>query len=89
MSIEEWSNGEHSELVRLFVQHIGKLPVEQQIEEIQRLIGIAVSHMPDHELFDSKTILQAGFPADIPYVMEIINIVEGQIALRDMGYKPA
>ena len=69
---------------RIFAS-IAALPLHEQAEAIHSLISSALKQMPLETIHEVRAEIQEQFPEGIPIVQSTLDLIEGQLALREIG----
>lgn len=64
---------------------IAALPLEQQAEAIHALIGSALKQMPLETIFELRAEISSQFDAGIGIVRSTLDLIDGQLALREIA----
>lgn len=65
--------------------YIASLPIGEQENEILRIISMGGKALPDQAILEVEREILAQFPEDIPIVEQALNMLRGQLALRELG----
>lgn len=63
---------------------IAALPLAEQAEAIHALIGSAIKQMPIENIREIRAEILSQFSIDIPIVSSTIELIDGQLALREI-----
>ena len=74
----------NDEIAARILAHISALPLHEQEEAIQALIGGVIKQMPVTSILEIRAEIAAQFPEDIPIVQSTLNLIDGQLALREI-----
>lgn len=64
---------------------IAALPLHEQADAIHAMIGSALKQMPLETIHEIRGEISRQFPEEIPIVRSTLNIIEGQLALREIA----
>ena len=64
---------------------IASLPAEEQAEAIHALIACALKQMPVDAIHEIHAEICSQFPPEIPIVQSTLDLIEGQLALREIA----
>jgi hypothetical protein len=64
---------------------IAALPLHEQADAIHALIGGALKEMPTASIWEIRAEIESQFPDDIPIVQSTIDLIDGQLALREIA----
>lgn len=64
---------------------IASLPLHEQAEAIIALISTALKQMPVESIYDIRAEIQDQFPEGIPIVQAALDLINGQLALREIA----
>jgi len=64
---------------------IAGLPLHEQADAIHALIGGALKQMPIETIHEIRAEIEAQFPDEIPIVESTLNLIDGQLALREIA----
>lgn len=64
---------------------IAALPVHEQADAIHALIGSALKQMPREAICEIRAEIVDQFPEEIPVVQATLDLIDGQLALREIG----
>jgi hypothetical protein len=68
---------------------IAALPADEQADAIQTLIGCALKQMPVMSILEIREEISSQFPEDIPIVQSTLDLIDGQLALREIAGRSA
>lgn len=68
---------------------IAALPLHEQADAIHALIGSALKQMPVASILEIREEITSQFPDDIPIVEATIDLIDGQLALREIAGRDA
>lgn len=75
----------HDEQVARIMARIAALPPHKQAEAIHALIGGALKQISLAEIYEIRAEIASQFPEDIPIVQSTLDLIDGQIALRQIA----
>lgn len=64
---------------------IAALPAHEQAAAIHSLIGSALKQMPLESILEMRSEITAQFEEDIPIVRSTLDLIDGQLALREIA----
>jgi hypothetical protein len=64
---------------------IAALPLHEQADAIHALIGSALKQMPIETIYEIRAEIMGQFSEDIPIVQSTLDLIEGQLALREIA----
>ena len=64
---------------------IAQLPKDEQAEAIHALIGSLLKNMPLESILEMREEITAQFQDDIPIIASTLDLIDGQLALREIG----
>jgi hypothetical protein len=64
---------------------IAALPVHEQADAIHALIGGALKQMPRDVIHEIRAEIVDQFPDEIPVVRATLDLIDGQLALREIA----
>jgi hypothetical protein len=64
---------------------IAALPLHEQADAIHALISGALKQMPLESIFEIRAEIEAQFPEEIPIVRSTLDLINGQLALREIA----
>ena len=64
---------------------IAALPLHEQADAIHALIGGALKQMPCEVIYEIREEIVAQFPDEIPVVRSTLDLIDGQLALREIA----
>jgi hypothetical protein len=70
--------------VRIFAS-IAALPLHEQEDAIHVLISVALKRMPLEAIHSIRAEITEEFPDVIPIVQSTLNLIDGQLALREIA----
>lgn len=76
---------EHDDIASRILASIAALPLHEQEEAIHALIGGALKQMPLTSIFEIRAEIASQFPEDIPIVQSTLDLIDGQLALREIA----
>ena len=76
---------EHDDIAARILASIAALPLHEQADAIHALIGSALKQMPLASILDIREEITSQFPDDIPIVQATIDLIDGQLALREIA----
>jgi hypothetical protein len=75
----------NDDIASRIIASIAALPLHEQTEAIHSLISAALKEMPLETIHEIRAEIQEQFPAGIPIVRSTLDLIEGQLALREIG----
>jgi hypothetical protein len=76
---------EHDDITARILASIAALPLHEQADAIHALIGSALKQMPLANILEIREEIMSQFPDDIPIVQSTIDLIDGQLALREIS----
>lgn len=64
---------------------IAALPLHEQADAIHALISGSLKHMPLENILQMRDEISSQFPEDVPIVSATLNLIDGQLALREIA----
>src|SRR5690349_146466 len=64
---------------------ISALPVEERAEAIHALLSDMLKHMPRESILEMRQEVLDQFDPEIPIIGSTIDLIDGQLALRDIS----
>jgi hypothetical protein len=64
---------------------IAALPLHEQTEAIHALVGVALKQMPLEAIYSVRAEITDQFPEAIPLVRTTLDLIDGQLALREIA----
>jgi hypothetical protein len=64
---------------------IAALPLHEQTEAIHSLISSALKQMPIESIYEIRAEIMDQFPEGIPIVRSTLDLINGQLALREIA----
>ena len=64
---------------------IAALPLHEQADAIHALIGSALKQMPLEAVYEIRMEILSQFSDDIPIVQSTLDLIDGQLALREIA----
>lgn len=64
---------------------IAALPLHEQTDAIHALIGSALKQMPLETILEMRAEITAQFDEDISIVRSTLDLIDGQLALREIA----
>jgi hypothetical protein len=77
--------GSNDDLAARILASIAALPLHEQADAIHALIGNALKQMPRDAIYDIRAEIVEQFPEDIPIVRSTLELIDGQLALREIA----
>jgi hypothetical protein len=77
--------GPNDEIAQRILASIAGLPLEEQTDAIHALISGALKQMPVATILDIRAEIAGQFVDDIPIVRSTLDLIDGQLALREIG----
>ena len=75
----------NDDIASRLIASIAALPLHEQTEAIHSLISSALKQMPLETIHEIRAEIQAQFPPYIPIVRSTLDLIDGQLALREIG----
>ena len=75
----------NDDIASRIIASIAALPLHEQAEAIHSLISSALKQMPLEMIYEVRAEIQTQFPPGIPIVCSTLDLIEGQLALREIG----
>lgn len=75
----------NDDIASRIIASIAALPAEEQAEAIHSLISSALKQMPLEAIYEIRAEIREQFPLDIAIVQSTLDLIEGQLALREIG----
>lgn len=87
MTVEGSAMGsnDNDDIAARIIASIAALPLHEQAEAILALISRALKDMPAEAVRDIKAEIEAHFPGEIPIVRSTLELIDGQLALREIA----
>ena len=64
---------------------IAALPLREQAYAIHALVSEALKQMPLEAIYEIRAEIQGQFESDIPIVRSTMDLIDGQLALREIA----
>jgi hypothetical protein len=75
----------HDDIASRLLASIAALPLHEQADAIHALISGALKQMPVESIFEIRAEIEAQFPEEIPIVSSTLDLINGQLALREIA----
>lgn len=76
---------QHDDITSRILATIAALPLHEQADAIHALIGSALKQMPLTNILEIREEITSQFPDDIPIVQSTLDLIDGQLALREIS----
>ena len=77
--------GSNDDIASRILASIAALPLHEQADAIHALIGSALKQMPIETIYEIRAEIVDQFPEEIPIVSSTLNLIDGQLALREIA----
>lgn len=77
--------GSNDDIASRILASIAALPLHRQTDAIHALIGSALKQMPLETIHEIRAEIVGQFPQEIPIVDSTLNLIDGQLALREIA----
>jgi hypothetical protein len=77
--------GRNDDIASRILASIAALPLHEQADAIHALVGGALKQMPIESIYEVRAEIEAQFPEEIPIVQSTLNLIDGQLALREIA----
>ena len=77
--------GSNDDISSRILASIAALPLHEQADAIHALIGSALKQLPIETIYEIRTEIVDQFPEEIPIVLSTLNLIDGQLALREIA----
>ncbi len=77
--------GSNDDISSRILASIAALPLHEQADAIHALIGSALKEMPIETICEIRCEIVSQFAEDIPIVRSTLNLIDGQLALREIA----
>lgn len=77
--------GTNDDISSRILASIAALPLHEQAVAIHALIGSALKQMPIETIHEIRCEILSQFTEDIPIVRSTVELIDGQLALREIG----
>lgn len=78
-------NPDPDDIISAMVKVITQLPPEQQEDAVLALIGAGIKKMRVCHIDQMRYEITKGFDLSVPVVQRALELLDGQIALREIG----
>lgn len=78
-------NDSNDDIAARILASIAVLPLHEQASAIHALIGAALKQMPIETIREMRAEIVAQFDPSISIVSTTLDLIDGQLALREMG----
>ena len=75
----------NDDIASRIIASIAALPLHEQADAIHALISSALKQMPLETIHEIKAEIQDQFPDEIPIVRSTLDLIDGQLALREIA----
>lgn len=75
----------NDDIASRIIASIAALPLREQTDAIHALISEALKQMPLETIHEIRAEIRSQFPDEIPIVRSTLDLIEGQIALREIA----
>ena len=75
----------NDDIASRIIATIAALPPREQANAILSLISTALKQMPVETIHEIRAEIREQFPEGIPIVRSTLDLIEGQLALREIG----
>lgn len=75
----------NDDIASRIIASIAALPLHEQTDAIHALISGALKQMPLETIFEIRAEIQGQFPDEIPIVRTTLDLIDGQLALREIA----
>ena len=75
----------YDDIASRILASIASLPLHEQTDAILTLISTALKQMPVEAICEIRTEILDQFPEGIPIVLSTLDLIEGQLALREIA----
>ena len=75
----------NDDIAARIIASIAALPLHEQTEAIHSLISSALKEMPLETIHEIRAEILEQFPSGIPIVQSTLELIEGQLALREIS----
>ena len=77
--------GRDDDIASRIIASIAALPLHEQTDAIHALISSALKQMPLESIYEKRAEISLQFPEEIPIVRSTLNLIDGQLALREIA----
>lgn len=77
--------GPNDDIASRILASIAALPLHEQTVAIHSLIGSALKQMPLGSIYEIRAEITSQFAEDIPIVRSTLELIDGQLALREIA----
>lgn len=77
--------GPNDDIASRILASIAALPLHEQTDAIHALIGSALKQMPIESIYEIRAEITSQFAEDIPIVRSTLDLIDGQLALREIA----
>ncbi len=77
--------GPNDDIASRILASIAALPLHEQTDAIHALIGSALKQMPIESIYEIRAEITNQFAEDIPIVRSTLELIDGQLALREIA----
>ena len=77
--------GANDDIASRIIATIAALPVHEQTDAIHALISGALKQMPLETIYEIRAEISDQFRNEIPIVRSTLNLIDGQLALREIA----
>ena len=75
----------NDDIASRIIASIAALPLHEQTDAIHALISGALKEMPLETILEIRAEIRDQFPDEIPIVRSTLDLIDGQLALREIG----
>ena len=77
--------GPNDNIASRILASIAALPLHEQADAIHSLISGVLKEMPVETIYEIRAEIETQFPEEIPIVQSTLNLIDGQLALREIA----
>ena len=77
--------GSNDDIASRIIASIAALPLHEQTDAIHALISGALKQMPLETIYEIRAEISDQFRNEIPIVRSTLNLIDGQLALREIA----
>lgn len=77
--------GPNDDIASRILASIAALPLHEQADAIHALIGSALKQMPIESICEIRAEIVSQFAEEIPIVRSTLELIDGQLALREIA----
>ena len=75
----------NDDIASRIIASIAALPLHEQADAIHALISGALKQMPLETIYEIRSEIRDQFPDEIPIVRSTLDLIDGQLALREIA----